>query len=182
VTPVPIPQAFLIHDFVTVRSGPGVIYPAVAVLGAELVVSVIGSSADGNWLYIDLMMDQYGWIPADAAIVDLLPEELVVVEAPPTPTPPPAYLTAWYVSYNPGDLYSFHVQLFNFKSREYVEVVFARTSNGVVDVKRNLTFDTGIDNIIEIGFQWSSLQQSQTYRITATGDMGTTATLIYAIP
>ncbi|HUF36952.1 MAG TPA: hypothetical protein VMN57_00360 [Anaerolineales bacterium] len=177
-----LPQAIITNLFVIVRSGPGEIYSPVAVLGNEMIVGVVGSNVDQTWLYIDLLLDQYGWILTSTVLIDPDGPALAVIDPPPKPTTPPAYLSAWVLINGYGDLYRFNIQLFNFKNWEYIEVVVARIENGVIDTRRFVNFDSEKTNIIEISFQHSSVTPGRTYKITATGDMGSSAVLIYSIP
>lgn len=147
-----------------------------------MIVGVVGSNVDQTWLYIDLLLDQYGWILTSTVLIDPDGPALAVIDPPPKPTTPPAYLSAWVLINGYGDLYRFNIQLFNFKNWEYIEVVVARIENGVIDTRRFVNFDSEKTNIIEISFQHSSVTPGRTYKITATGDMGSSAVLIYSIP
>ena len=74
-------------DGANLRSGPGTTYEYIGYLLPGQKVNVKGRSSGGEWLYIEYPgePDMYAWVYA--ALVDLSPGELQIIEPPSTPTP-----------------------------------------------------------------------------------------------
>jgi len=82
------------------RSGPGLVYPAVAEVAVDNLLLVIGQSDNGDWVVVETVAGGTAWLAAvDAAIEGDL-AAVVAVAAPATPTPWPT--TAPVVSAPPA--------------------------------------------------------------------------------
>jgi uncharacterized protein YgiM (DUF1202 family) len=98
-TPTPQPSATPDGVFVTiarsvqnVRSGPGTNYDVIGQLRQNDTARVVGANVDFSWLVIDLRGTQ-GWLSRDILEVSGDLNQLPLIPAPPTPTPPPATAT-----------------------------------------------------------------------------------------
>lgn len=84
-TPEPTRRAQVTASLLYVRSGPGSDYSAQVILGAGEEVTVLGRTADGDWLQVRLLNGTEGWVFAEllSAISDV--DVLAVRTPPPTP-------------------------------------------------------------------------------------------------
>ncbi len=88
-TPIPQPPASA-DSPITVRGGPGTVYPVVGQLQPGLPVDILGSNADKTWWQVLLGNGNEGWVAA--SVVDVTgPLDAVAVAAniPPAPTQAP---------------------------------------------------------------------------------------------
>ena len=89
-TPTAALLAAVASPAANLRSGPGTNYPSLSSLTEGTEVQVSGRSADGKWLAVwlpDLQLN--GWMALSTLAVSFDVEPLAVIEAPPSPTPPP---------------------------------------------------------------------------------------------
>jgi hypothetical protein len=71
------------------RTGPGLVYPAVATATMNDLLLVVGQSTNGNWVVVETAAGETAWLAAmDVAIEGEL-ASVVAVAAPATPTPAP---------------------------------------------------------------------------------------------
>jgi serine/threonine protein kinase len=69
-----------------IRTGPGTVYPVLAVLNAGTQVQVLGRNRASDWLVIALPGDKPGWIAASSVQVGFDPSILAEINPPPPPT------------------------------------------------------------------------------------------------
>ena len=90
-SPTPVPTAATSHQAVfkinaNVRSGPGTVYPVLAVQTAGSQVQLIGRNHAGDWLVFSLPGEKPGWVAASSLQVDFDVNTLRELQAPPAPT------------------------------------------------------------------------------------------------
>ncbi len=92
-TPIPTYIAQVDTALANLRSGPGLVYPTVTVLGAGETVELVGKTTDGSWVAVATANDATGWMASNLFVN--LPDlaALSVLTPPPTPTPLPATST-----------------------------------------------------------------------------------------
>ena len=73
-----------------VRSGPGTVYPVLAVLNAGTQVQVLGRNRAGDWLVIALPGNKPGWIAVSSVQVGFDTSILPEINPPPVPTLEPS--------------------------------------------------------------------------------------------
>lgn len=87
--PTATPYVMVPSGFVSLRTGPGVEYPLVAQLGANIPVAIIGQNPEGTWYQICCVNGESVWVAANSVEVSNNPAavSLVLSDAPPSPTP-----------------------------------------------------------------------------------------------
>jgi len=100
VTLEPAVFARVTAESAALRTGPGLVYPAVATATMNDLLLVVGQSTNGNWVVVETAAGETAWLAAvDVAIEGEL-ASVVAVAAPATPTPAPT--TAPVVSAPPA--------------------------------------------------------------------------------
>ncbi len=94
--------------FLNVRSGPGVGFPEVGVLGRDDGVSILGRNFDGSWLNVAIPGGVTGWVNRGFIVTNVDVMTLPVTDpgqgGGPTPTGPYGTVTAGFLNmrYGPG--------------------------------------------------------------------------------
>ena len=89
-TPTPPPMATVIRENSPVFAGPAVYYDLVVKLSFGYQVEVLGISENEAWLWVQLADGTQGWIATELVELQGKITQFAVVEAPPTPMPPPS--------------------------------------------------------------------------------------------
>ncbi len=90
-TPLPTATPYIVvqSGLVNLRQGPGVEYPLVAQLGADIPVAIIGRNPEGTWYQICCVSGESVWVARSHVTVgnDASVVALVLPDEPPTVTP-----------------------------------------------------------------------------------------------
>jgi len=89
-TLTPTPFVAVESGFASLRTGPGVAYPAVNQLGPNIPITLIGRNLEGTWYQLCCVSGAIVWVPATHVRVYNDPSAVALVSAdqpPPTPTP-----------------------------------------------------------------------------------------------
>jgi len=95
-TPTPFPTVtstpFIIvpSGLVSLRTGPGVAYPAIAQLGPDIPVTIVGINEDESWVQICCLSEKPAWVSANNVLIPNGIGDVGLVSGitdPPTPTP-----------------------------------------------------------------------------------------------
>lgn len=104
-TATPAPLVASAKDTLRVRAGAGTSFATLGLLAKGTQVTLLARSADGSWFQIAYSHppSQFGWVSADFLQVQGAPNQLPVVQVPPTPTlPPQPVITSTPVVSTPG--------------------------------------------------------------------------------
>jgi hypothetical protein len=185
-TPAPI-TGLVLEANAPIFSGPGTNYLFLASFNDGILLEVIGTSQDGDWLVIKLPLATTGWIVRSRVEIDLGGAELAAFDTPPTPLPTitPAPVPHLIVEQHcaacpPGTSVSvIFVYAVNFRPEEYMVLTVTDPEGNVVG--------TDVDNAGNDGRGFFAIPKSAitpgiTYTYVVVGDQGTTATTTYTRP
>jgi len=88
-TVTPTPYVEVPDGLISLRTGPGLVYPLVAQLGPGIRVAITGKFTEGGWYQICCINDQAVWVPIPSVSTFNDTTELPGVPADPPPTPTP---------------------------------------------------------------------------------------------
>jgi hypothetical protein len=89
-TPTRGPDAVVTADALTLRGGPGTVYPRLGMLRKGDPLAVAARTGPGDWLAVTTSAGKRGWVAAAYVSLNVAPEGIPIsAEVPPTPVPPP---------------------------------------------------------------------------------------------
>jgi hypothetical protein len=171
-TPLPQLTAVVVRNYAPVYAGPAQVFNPIVILTSGLAVNVTGRDEPGSWFFVDLLLGQGGWMPANSIAIDGDIETLQILETPeiPTPTATPGSPPVIFVA----NLETLILQ--NFKLHENVVITIVQVGNPESMMSRNCVIsDPGgtacpTFNLNRIGVE---------YRISAQGDQGSFAETLF---
>jgi hypothetical protein len=171
-TPVPNIFAVVIQEFAQVYNGPSAVFERIITLTGGMSVDLIGRDAAGDWYYVDLLLEQGGWISSASVRVEGDPGALQVVDTPavPTATSAPGSPPVIFVR----DVNTLVLQ--NFKLHENVILTVVQVENPETAESRNCVISDPEETLCPF---FNRNRIGVTYRITAQGDQGSFAETIY---
>ncbi len=140
-TPTPEPSLTVVvsSQFAVVRTGPGNVYPQIAVFSEGITLEILGRSEDREWVNVNLELGQDGWISVDSIDLEFGMSTLAVVIAPPTPEPTATsqiFPVALVYQTAEGKKY---LEVLHFPSKDQVTFTMVRMSTGATVYTRVFT-------------------------------------------
>lgn len=173
-TPTPPPGVFavVIRDFAGVYTGPAAVFDTILTLTAGMAVDLTGRDAAGGWFYADLLLGQGGWVPIGSVRIEGEVGNLPVLDSPTAPAATPTSSAVPAIAVRDLDT----LVLTGFKLHENVVLTVVQIEVPATAQSRNCVI-TDPDETICLLFNLNRVGVA--YRITAQGDQGSFAEILF---